>query len=77
MAHQTDTENLLTPKELAEWLRISKQRVGQLVKAHQIPFRKLPTGKQSAVRFVRAEIKDWLQHNPHYPKPQGGAHGEQ
>lgn len=48
---------LLIADEVAEWLRVDKQRIYELVRTKQIPFIKLG---ERQYRFETVAIKKWL-----------------
>jgi predicted DNA-binding transcriptional regulator AlpA len=59
MAHQT--ERLLTPEEVAEWLAIS---VGTLknwrIAGEGPPFVRLGSSPKSSTRYRRVDVESWL-----------------
>ena len=51
---------LLTKRETAAMLRISLNTLNVWISRRKIPYLKLGTSRNSAVRFDLAEIKNWL-----------------
>ena len=50
-------DEVLTTYEAAEFLKISRWKIYDLVRKKQIPFRAIGTQK----RFVKAQLVEWLQ----------------
>jgi excisionase family DNA binding protein len=51
-------DELMTPAELAGFLKVPVSRVYAMTHRHEVPFIKL---SHRCLRFSRAEVKDWLQ----------------
>lgn len=52
-----DEEEILTAYEAAEFLKISRWKIYDLVRKAQIPFKAIGTQK----RFLKSQLIDWLQ----------------
>lgn len=50
-------EEILTTYEAAEFLKISRWKIYDLIRKKQIPFKEVGTQK----RFVRARLIEWMQ----------------
>jgi len=58
MGHESE---LMTPTEVAKWLRLSTRRVLELAKDGHLPSLSIPTGKRSTYRFEREEIERYMK----------------
>ena len=54
-------EQLLTPEELAKWLNVKLSTVYKWVAIRYIPTVKLGGKVKGSVRFIRIEVKRWIQ----------------
>lgn len=50
-------EEILTTYEAAEFLKISRWKINDLIRKRQIPFKEVGTQK----RFLRTQLIDWMQ----------------
>lgn len=61
------TEEFLTKREVAAWLRLTEARISQLVSQRRIPHHKLGS-EMAGVRFRRSEVEAWILSRPaHQP----------
>jgi excisionase family DNA binding protein len=56
------SDQLMTIREIAEFLRFSRYQIRRLVRAGSIPYVKAGTSRLS-VRFRRADVERWLTAN--------------
>ena len=57
LMNDTNAEQLITPKELAALLRVSKVLVYRMVERREIAFYRLPRG----LRFRRADVDEFIR----------------
>ena len=55
-----ETSNLLTVKDVAEYLNVSQSTIRQWVAEKKIPFIKLVDKKPGTVRFSKEMINNWI-----------------
>ncbi len=63
--HQTTTDGLLTLPEAADYLRLAKQTIYNMVNREEIPY--LKAGRQ--LRFRKSDLDTWLESSAATPDP--------
>jgi excisionase family DNA binding protein len=64
---------LLTSREAASFLRIGRTKLGELTRSGEVPAYRLGDGRTSPLRYKRAELIRWLEHNRLDPSGTGAA----